>query len=368
MAAAAGAGAPASVSSFAAELIANAAALAAPGKGILAADESVGTIGKRFDSIGVENNEENRRFYRQMLFTAPGLGSYISGAICFEETLFHKTDDGTPFTEVLRKQGILPGIKVDKGVVEIPGTDGETNTTGMDELGKRCARYYAAGARFAKWRAVIYIKESGAPSDLAISQNVNGLAQYAAICQQNGLVPVVEPEVLMDGKHTLETAAAVTEKVLAAQYKALHDHHVLLEGTLLKPNMVRPGEASGLPSVAADIARATVRVLQHTVPAAVPGICFLSGGMGEEEATVALDAINKFPGKKPWALTFSYGRALQQSVLKAWAGKKENAAEAQRQLIIRAKANSEASEGKYSGSGAGGVAAATSLHVAGYVY
>jgi fructose-bisphosphate aldolase class I len=344
---------------------------------------------------GVENTEENRRLYREILFTTPGgfahrrvrlspcahtfggllpspdhpagLNEYISSAIVFEETLFHKATDGTPFVEVLKKQNILTGIKVDKGTVIIAGTDGETNTQGIDDLAKRCQKYYAAGARFAKWRAVITIKDSGCPSDLAIRENCDGLARYAAICQMNGLVPIVEPEILMDGGHSLELAAAVTQKVLAYQYKALADHHVLLEGTLLKPNMVRVGEATGLPNVMADIARATVRVLQHTMPAAVPGVTFLSGGMSEEDATLALDAINKFEGKKPWTLTFSYGRALQQSVLKAWGGKTENIPEAQRQLIIRAQANSQASLGKYAG-GAGGAAAADSLHVKNYVY
>ena len=215
---------------------------------------------------------------------------------------------------------------------------------------------------------MINIKPSGCPSDLSIALNTEGLARYASICQQNGLVPIVEPEVLMDGGHDLETAAVVTQKVLAAQYAALARHHVLLEGTLLKPNMVRVGEASGLACSPADIARATVRVLQHTLPVAVPGVTFLSGGMSEEDATLALNAINNVEGKKPWALTFSYGRALQQSVLKAWAGKRENAAEAQKQLLIRAKANSEAALGKYTGSGAAGAAASASLHVAGYTY
>jgi len=343
-------------------------AIAAPGKGILAADESPGTIAKRFDTIGVENTEENRRYYRQLLFTTPGLGEFVSGAITYEETLFHKTDDGTPFVEVLRKQGIIPGIKVDKGTVELAGTAGETTTQGLDDLAKRCQKYYAAGARFAKWRAVIYIKDGGAPSELAIHENTQGLARYASICQQNGLVPIVEPEVLMDGTHSIEVAAAVTQKVLAIQYAALAEHHVLLEGTLLKPNMVRAGEAGGKPSGHEDIARATVRVLQHTVPVAVPGITFLSGGMSEEEATLALNAINAVEGKKPWSLTFSYGRALQQSVLKAWAGKRENTEEAQRQLTIRAKANSEAALGKYAGSGAAGAAASASLHVSNYTY
>ncbi len=296
-----------------------------------------------------------------------GLGQYISGAICYEETLYHTASDGTPFVEVLRKQGIIPGIKVDKGTVVIAGTDGETVTQGIDDLAKRCQKYYAAGARFAKWRAVIHIKDGGAPTEIAIRENTEGLARYAAICQMNGLVPIVEPEVLMDGNHSLERAAAVTQKVLAAQYKALADHHVLLEGTLLKPNMVRAGEASGLACSNADIARATVRVLQHTLPVAVPGVTFLSGGMSEEDATVALDAINRVEGKRPWALTFSYGRALQQTVLKTWAGKKENVAAAQQALLTRAKANGDAALGKYDGS-AKSAEASASLHVANYTY
>jgi len=358
-----------SISTFAAELIATANAIATPGKGILAADESTGTIGKRFEPIGVENSEENRRLYRELLFTTPGLNQYISGVICYEETLFHKTSAGQPFTELLLSQGIVPGIKVDKGVVPIAGTDKETVTQGIDDLHKRCQRYYAAGARFAKWRGVINISDSGAPSDLAISLNVEALARYASICQANGLVPIVEPEVLMDGTHSIEKSAEVTEKVLAAQYKALSDHHVLLEGTLLKPNMVRSGESNPAPASPADIARATVRVLQHTVPVAVPGIMFLSGGMSEEEATVALDQLNKFPGKKPWHLSFSYGRALQQSVLKAWQGKAENVEEAQKQLLIRAKANSEANLGVYGGdAAAAGGAGTEKLFVAGYSY
>jgi fructose-bisphosphate aldolase class I len=296
-----------------------------------------------------------------------GLGQYISGAIVYEESLYHKAADGTPFVEVLKKQGILVGIKVDKGTVTIAGTDGETNTQGIDDLHKRCQTYYAAGARFAKWRAVISIKDNGAPSELAIQENVQGLARYAAICQMNGLVPIVEPEVLMDGTHSVERAAEVTQRVLAAQYKALAEHHILLEGTLLKPNMVRAGEAGKLPCTNADIARATVRVLQHTLPVAVPGVTFLSGGMSEEDATVALDAINRFEGKKPWALTFSYGRALQQTVLKTWGGKKENVEAAQKALIVRAKANSDASVGKYDGS-AKTAEASASLHVANYTY
>lgn len=246
--------------------------IATEGKGILAADESTGTIGKRFAPIDVENTEENRQAYRQLLFTAPNLSDHISGVIMYEETLYQKADDGTPFVELLAKQGIAVGIKVDKGVVPIPGTDGETVTQGIDDLNARCAEYYKQGARFAKWRSVLHIKDSGAPSELAIQQNAYVLARYAAICQANGLVPIVEPEVLMDGTHSLERSAIVTERVLAAVFKLLSDHHILLEGSLLKPNMVRPGASCEAPCSAEDIAAATVRVLQHTVPPAVGGI------------------------------------------------------------------------------------------------
>lgn len=233
----------------------------------------------------------------------------------------------------------------------------------------RVAKYYAQGARFAKWRAVLAIKDTigATPSDVSIIENANTLARYASICQQNGLVPIVEPEVLMDGDFSIEVAAVATEKVLAAVYKALSDHHVLLEGTLLKPNFVRSGSEAAVQANGSEVALATVRALQHTVPCAVPGVTFLSGGMSEEEASVALNAINQAPGPRPWALTFSYGRALQKSVLKAWKGKAENISEAQNQLLIRAKANSEASQGKYSG-GAGGEAANASSFVKNYVY
>lgn len=247
-------------------------AIATPGKGILAADESTGTIGKRFAPIGVENNEENRRQYRQLLFQAEGVGNYISGAICFEETLFQKADDGRTFPEVLKAQGVVPGIKVDKGVKPLYGTAGETVTQGIDDLDVRCKRYYEAGARFAKWRGVLRINDGGAPSELAMQENAETLARYAAICQANGLVPIVEPEVLMDGDHTIERAAAATEKVQAACIKALHDHRILFEGMLLKPNMVRAGTECKEPATNEDIARASIRVLQHTLPAAVPGV------------------------------------------------------------------------------------------------
>jgi len=342
--------------------------IVAPGHGILAADESTGTIGKRFSSIGVENTEENRRRYRQLLFTSgEELGKNISGVILYHETLYQKTDDGTPFIEILRKHGIVPGIKVDKGVVPLMGTEDETTTQGLDDLAQRCAQYKKDGCQFAKWRSVLKITQN-TPSPLAILENANVLARYASICQLNGIVPIVEPEVLPDGDHDLERAQKVTEKVLAAVYKALSDHNVYLEGTLLKPNMVTPGQSCKRKYTANDIAKATVTALQRTVPAAVPGVTFLSGGQSEEEASVNLDAINKFQGKKPWALTFSYGRALQASVLKAWAGKVENVKTGQSELIKRAQANGLAAVGKYESGTAGGAAAGQSLFVSKHTY
>lgn len=357
------------MTTFAAELVENAAKIASTGKGILAADESTGTIGKRFADISVENNEENRRKYRQLLFQTEGIEEYISGVILFEETLYQKADDGTQFVDVLKSKGIIPGIKVDKGIKPLFGTNGECVTQGIDDMDARCAKYYAQGARFAKWRAVLHIKDTigATPSQLAIDENAMTLARYASICQANGLVPIVEPEVLMDGDFSIEVAAAATEKVIAACYKALSDHHVLLEGTLLKPNMVRSGSDASVSADVMEIALATVRVLQHTVPPAVPGITFLSGGMSEEEASLALNYINQVPGAKPWSLTFSYGRAMQQSCLRAWMGKDENIPNAMAVLLARGKANSEAQQGKYKG-GAGGDAANTSTFVKGYVY
>ncbi|CAM8948379.1 unnamed protein product [Rhodiola kirilowii] len=353
------------VGKYADELIKNAKLIATPGKGILAADESTGTIGKRLSSINVENIESNRQALRELLFTAPDALNYLSGVILFEETLYQKKIDGTPFVEFLQENNVVPGIKVDKGTVDIAGTNSETTTQGLDSLGARCAEYYKAGARFAKWRAVLKIGPTE-PSELSIQQNAQGLARYAIICQENGLVPIVEPEILTDGDHDINKCAAVTETVLAATYKALNDHHVLLEGTLLKPNMVTPGSDS--PKVTPElIAEYTVRALRRTVPPAVPGIVFLSGGQSEEEATLNLNAMNKLELLKPWTLSFSFGRALQQSTIKAWGGKKENVATAQSTFLERAKANSEASLGKYTG-GSGGGAASESLYVKGYKY
>ncbi|CAL0317426.1 unnamed protein product [Lupinus luteus] len=353
------------VGKYADELVKNAKYIATGGKGILAADESTGTIGKRLESINVENIEANRQALRQLLFTSPNALQYLSGVILFEETLYQNASDGTPFVLLLQQNGVIPGIKVDKGVVELAGTNGETTTQGLDSLGARCQQYYKAGARFAKWRAVLKIGPNE-PSELSIQQNAQGLARYAIICQENGLVPIVEPEILTDGPHDIAKNAAVTETVLAAVYKALNDHHVLLEGTLLKPNMVTPGSDS--PKVAAEvIAEHTVRTLRRTVPAAVPGIVFLSGGQSEEEATLNLNAMNKLEVLKPWTLSFSFGRALQSSTLKTWAGKKENVAKAQEGFLARCKANSEATLGKYVGGSQDGLAS-ESLFVKSYKY
>jgi len=322
-------------------------AIVAPGKGILAADESTGTMGKRLAQINVENVEENRRLYRQLLFTAgTDLPTNISGVILFHETFYQKADDGTPFVKMLMDQGIIPGIKVDKGVVPLAGTDNECTTQGLDGLSERCAQYKKDGAGFAKWRCVLKI-QGHTPSYQAMLENANVLARYASICQQNGLVPIVEPEVLPDGDHDLATAQKVTEQVLAFTYKALADHNVFLEGTLLKPNMVTAGQSCATKYTPQDVAVATVRALSRTVPPAVPGITFLSGGQSEEDATIHLDAINRAPGRKPWALTFSYGRALQASVLAAWGGKAESVKKAQEELLKRAKANGEAAMGQY---------------------
>lgn len=348
------------------ELIANAQQISRPGRGILAADESTNTIGNRFKGINVENVEENRRAYRELLFTSEGIENYISGVILFEETLYQKTKDGVPFVEVLKKKGIIPGIKVDKGTVVIGGTNNETATTGLDELGKRCAKYYQDGARFAKWRAVLRIGKEE-PSNLAILENAHGLARYAAICQENGLVPIVEPEVLVDGTHSIDECAEKSEKVYSAVVKALHDHGVLLEGSLLKPNMVTPGSECSNKVSAQEIAWKTVRTLLRTIPGAIPGIMFLSGGQSEDEATENLNEMNKLTNvKKPWNLSFSYGRALQHSCLKAWLGKTENIQAAQKVFLEKAKNNSLATLGQYEGSTSS--TGKESLHVSNYVY
>lgn len=341
--------------------------IVAKGKGILAADESTGTIGKRFSAINLENTEDNRRKYRQLLFTADNeISNYISGVILYEETLYQKADDGTPFTTLLKNKGIIPGIKVDKGTVNLAGTNQETTTQGLDGLAERCKKYKADGADFAKWRCTLKIGPNE-PSTLSLIENANVLARYASICQQNGLVPIVEPEILPDGDHDLERCQNVTEKVLAYVYKALSDHHVYLEGTLLKPNMVTAGQSCQQKFTHEQNALATVTALRRAVPAAVPGVVFLSGGQSEEDASLNLNAINQVKLLRPWALSFSYGRALQQSVIKAWSGKDENVKAGQSELLKRAKANSLASLGQYRG-GEQGAAGSESLFVANHTY
>jgi fructose-bisphosphate aldolase, class I len=283
-----------------------------------------------------------------MLFTTPDLGKYVSGAILYEETLFQNNVDGTPFVKNLASIGVLPGIKVDMGLQPLPGGHPvETWCTGLDGLVERAQKYYAQGARFAKWRAVLQITSDGCPTELSIQENAWGLARYARAVQEGGLVPIVEPEILMDGDHSIETTAKVQERVLAAVYKALSDNGVFLEGSLLKPSMTLPGSDCGETVTAEKIAEYTVRTLERHVPSAVPGVMFLSGGMSEEEASINLNALNKRARKGPWSLSFSYGRALQQSCLKAWQGKKENVPAAQKALLARAQANSEANLGKY---------------------
>ncbi len=323
-------------------------AMVAPGRGILAADESTGTIGKRFDSIKVENTEENRRAYRDMLFTTKGIGDAISGVILYDETLRQKSADGTSFVGLLNKNGVLPGIKVDAGAKDLAFCPGELVTEGLDNLPKRCAEYVKLGAKFAKWRAVITIG-ADIPSTTCIAANAHALARYAAICQEAGLVPIVEPEVLMDGDHTIERCEQVTEWTLNAVFDALYINRVSLEGSVLKPSMVISGKSCARQAGVDEVAERTVRILKRTVPAAVAGIAFLSGGQSDEVATAHLDAMNKLGGN-PWPLSFSYGRALQQASIKTWKGSAANVAAAQAALSHRARMNSLASLGKYSAS------------------
>ncbi len=329
-------------------LIQIAKAMVAPGKGILAADESTGTIGKRFDSINVENVEENRRAYRDMLFTTQGIGDTISGVILYDETLRQKSADGTSFVELLNKNGVLPGIKVDAGAKPLPFCPGETVTEGLDNLPKRCADYVKLGAKFAKWRAVIDIS-ADLPTSTSIAANAHALARYAAICQEAGLVPIVEPEILMDGDHSIERCEVVTEWTLNAVFEALYMNRVSLEGSVLKPSMVISGKKCIRQAGVDEVAERTVRILKRTVPAAVAGIAFLSGGQSDEVATAHLDAMNKL-GNNPWPLTFSYGRALQAACLKAWKGQAANVPAAQAALAHRGRMNGLAALGKYSAS------------------
>jgi fructose-bisphosphate aldolase class I len=330
------------------ELCATARALVAKAKGILAADESSSTIKKRFDTIKLESTEENRRTYREMLFSAPGADGYISGVIMYDETLRQKTRDGVPFPAYLAQHGIVPGIKVDMGAKPLAGFPGETITEGLDGLRERLAEYHGLGARFAKWRAVIDIG-AGIPSRYAIDANAEALARYAALCQEAGIVPIVEPEVLMDGAHPLQRCEEVTNVVLDRVFEHLFAARILLEGMVLKPNMVVPGKKSSEKASPEQVAEATVRTLKRQVPSAVPGIAFLSGGQSPVEATQHLNLMNA-AGPLPWALTFSYGRALQETALNAWGGKSTGYAGGQQALFLRAKLNGLAAVGAYKGS------------------
>ncbi len=325
-------------------LHANAAAMVAPGKGILAADESSGTISKRFAALGIPSTVELRRQYREMLLTAPGIDNYISGVILYDETIRQATADGTPFPEVLASRGMLPGIKVDTGAKPLVGHPGETITEGLDGLRERISEYYDLGARFAKWRAVITIG-AGLPTRYAITANAHALARYAALCQEGGIVPIVEPEVLMEGSHDLARSYEVTHRTLTEVFYALHDADIDLEGIILKPSMVISG-SKGPGSTVAEVAEATVKCLRDTVPASVPGCAFLSGGQASQVATEHLDAMVKL-GPHPWTLTFSYGRALQDDALRTWGGDANNRAAAQEVLLLRSKCNSEAALGHY---------------------
>jgi fructose-bisphosphate aldolase class I len=320
--------------------------LAQKGKGILAADESGPTIAKRFTAIGVESTEENRRCWRSLMLCAPGLGEYVSGIILYEETLGQRADDGTPLPQLAARLGIVPGIKVDAGKIALAGAPGDDITQGLDGLAQRLDGYRRQGARFAKWRAV-YNVSATLPSRLAMQANAHALARYAAICQERGIVPIVEPEVLIDGDHLLARCAEVTEAVLHEVFHALHRHRVVLEHMLLKPSMVLPGKAQAQQATPAEVAAQTIRILRRTVPAALPSVNFLSGGQTPEEATANLDAINR-QGAQPWLLSFSYGRALQEPALQAWMGQAANLRASQDALLKRARLNSAACLGRYS--------------------
>lgn len=318
--------------------------MVAEGRGLLAADESTGTIEKRFKSINVENTEPNRRAYRDMLFTTPGFEQYTSGVILYEETLFQSSLAGEPFAKLLASKGVIPGIKVDKGAKDLAGAPGETITEGLDGLRERLIKYREAGARFAKWRAVITIG-NGIPSDYCIEVNAQALARYAALCQEQDIVPIVEPEVLMDADNTIEVCEKVTVDTLQEVFNQLHRQRVLLEGIVLKPNMVISGKKCPTQATRKEVAARTVKVLRRLVPGAVPGIAFLSGGQSDEDATAHLDEMNKL-GPHPWTLTFSYGRALQAAALKAWSGK--NAEAGKKAHLHRARMNGLAAKGQWS--------------------
>lgn len=337
---------PETVTSPKEELAGVARLLVANGKGILAADESPSTLEKRFKAINVESSVENRRKYRELLFQTPNLGNFISGVILHPETLEQSTSSGIPFPHLLRSNGMLVGVKVDLGTTPIPNTLNELSTQGLDGLEKRCNGFRLLGARFAKWRCVIRIDASkDCPSSLAIRTVATNLSQYAAISQSCGLVPIVEPEILMDGNHSLETCERITEETLTAVFYGLHKHQVQLEGILLKPNMVTAGaEFPGEQADSSEVAKATLRALYRCVPPAVPGVVFLSGGQSEQEATHNLNLINQ-QSAAPWRLSFSFGRALQHSVLSSWSGKEENVFAAQKELLQRAEVNSRATLG-----------------------
>ncbi len=336
-------------------------AMVAPGKGLLAADESSGTIKKRFDSIDVESTEENRRDYREMLFRTAGAADHVSGVILFDETIRQSAADGTPFVELLEKQGVIPGIKVDAGAKPLAFSEGETVTEGLDGLRERLTEYYALGARFAKWRATYSIdtaskagsvperKGGRRPTEYCLDVNAHALARYAALCQEAGIVPIVEPEILMDGDHTIDESFAVTTRVLREVFRQLAAQQVILEGMILKPNMVLSGYDGAVQASVEEVADHTVRCFLLTVPAAVPGIMFLSGGQSDELATAHLDAMNKL-GPHPWQLSFSYGRALQAPALQAWSGKGDQVAAGQAAYLKRARLNGAAAAGTYSAS------------------
>ena len=336
-----------------ADLNAVAKAMVAPGKGLLAADESSNTIKKRFDAIGVESTEDSRRDYREMLFrSTDAMTNAISGVILYDETIWQTAKDGTPLIKLIEQSGAIPGIKVDEGTQILPGTDNETITIGLDRLAERLAKYYKQGARFAKWRGVIDIdKAKGIPSHAAIAANAHALARYAALCQAAQIVPIVEPEVLMDGGHDIDTCYDVTEWMLNETFQQLYFQNVALEGMILKPNMAISGKKSPTQAGVAEVAEKTIRLLKNCVPPVVPGIAFLSGGQSDIEATAHLDAMNRTGGRiggLPWPLTFSYGRALQSAPQQAWSGKAENVAAGQAAFTHRARMNSLASKGEWS--------------------
>jgi len=357
-----------SLEKYADELKETAAAMVRPGRGLLACDESTGTVGTRLEGIGMENNEENRRDWRELLFRTEGLENFVSGTILFEETLYQSAKDGTTFVDLLKGKGIIPGIKVDTGLKPLcGGGDGETWCSGLDGLYDKCVLHYARGARFAKWRTALRIDTAkGFPTDYAIDEAAHGLSRYARICQEAGLVPIVEPEILLDGDHDIETTAKVQERVITTVYKKLQECGVMLEGSLLKPSMTVSGVDCENKASPEQVAKLTVQTFQRCIPPAMPGVVFLSGGLSEEDSSIFLNEINKVDRVGPWTLTFSFSRAMQSSCIKAWGGKPENVEKAQALLVGRAQANSEASQGKY----VAGSQASTegSLYVKNYVY